>query len=151
MAYDALNDPFKRQLYDDLMLKNEQGVQHEFSNSTSSHSEFDFETGFDSWEKRAQEKADRYAKMRYAQFKKRQLKGGDLFFYQVGLLFAMVCLFLIGGGLLYFAKNMFINVGQDKAAISGLIPGILFGVFGLFILYYVRHIFQALIASFQRS
>ena len=133
MAYEVLSDPYKKRLYDELR---EESLQEAADDSTS-HSGFDYDTGFNEWERRASTKAEYYANMRYEQFRDKELKGFDFVSHQLALLLGVIGLFTIGGGTLFFAETIVVAVIKDQVPAASLIGAVVLTAFGLFMIWQV--------------
>ena len=142
MAYEVLSDPFKKRMYDDLYA----GAQALDDNT--GETTFNYDAGFEEWEYRAEQRSNHYAKMRYDQFRKKELGGLELIYHQFALFVGVIVLFFIGGGSLYFSKNVIIAVINDKASPFALVGAIMLVGFGLTILWYVIQMTKAFGGTF---
>lgn len=145
MAYEVLSDPFKKRLYDELLAS--ANNENEQQDKTT----FNYDAGFEEWEYRAEARANHYADMRYEQFKKQELNGFEFIYHQLALFFGVIVLFLIGGGALYFSKNVIVAVINGKASPYSIIGAIILIVFAFTILWYVMQMTKAFGGTFWRK
>lgn len=140
MAYEVLSDPFKKNLYDELKGHN--------ATVDPLTSEFDYDSGFGEWERKAAERGTEYANMRYEQFEEKELKGLDFFYHQLALIVGIFGLFLLGGAALYSAKTFVTAYMNGKIPATYLIGAVPIAAFGLFILWQVIQMTRVLRDSF---
>lgn len=122
-AYEVLTDKGRKDIYDDWR---EEDIQ--------SSSETYEKPDMSAWEYRARNKANKYAKMRYGEFRKAELRGFDFIQDQLALGLSIVFLFLVGGGFLYFAKTIVMAFYYDLQPWYTLIMAVIMTVIGLALL-----------------
>lgn len=130
MAYEVLSDPYKKRLYDELRTGNDAVSDSEYQHDD----EFDYNSGFNDWERRASHRADYYANMRYEQFREEELQGMDFIYHQIALFLGVIALFGIGLGALYFGKTIITASLADKVPAISLLGALVCIVFGVFVL-----------------
>lgn len=130
MAYEVLSDPYKKRLYDELRS----GAESSSESVSYEEDEFDYNSGFNDWERRASHRADYYANMRYEQFREEELQGMDFIYHQIALFLGVIALFGIGLGALYFGKTIITASLADKVPPISLLGALVCIVFGIIVL-----------------
>lgn len=101
-AYEVLTDKGRKDIYDDWR---EEDLE---SNSTPYE-----KPDMSGWENQARARADKYANMRYGEFRKAELRGFDFIQDQLALSLSIAFLFLVGGAFLYYAKTIVTAVYRE--------------------------------------
>lgn len=148
MAYEVLSDPYKKQLYDEM-----RGTSGGYSQTeeTADASNFNYDSGFSEWERRAGNRAEYYANMRYEQFREEELHGADFFFHQIALFLGLIALYAIGVGGIYFAKTVITAVMEGKVPFVSVFGALLCFAFGVFVLWQGIKITRVFFRGFARK
>ncbi|MCB0735930.1 MAG: DnaJ domain-containing protein [Bacteroidetes bacterium] len=127
-AYDILMDPGRKEQYD-LMRSYRNSGYGEAARQAAAQ-EKAREANMRDWEFKARYRADKYADMRWGDFKKQQLRGMDLVNHQLALTIAIGFFSLLATGVLYFAQTIvkaYLNNKTEWTSLFGAVVLVIFG------------------------
>lgn len=149
-AYEVLTDPGKKMLYDQMRTETVYSRPNTTSSTASQQNPYHHQD-ISEWEQKANAKADKYAHMRYGEFKKAELKGLDFVQHQVVLTISIIFFFLFGGILLTVSLSIVKTYLNQMTQFPSLIGALFLAILGIFMLKQVLELTKALFRTFKEK